>query len=38
VGGDDLEAAADKAVADIDTRYDKEKLVALVNSGGKENG
>lgn len=38
VEGDDLDAMADKAVADLDTRYDKEKLVALVNAGGRENG
>jgi hypothetical protein len=36
--GDDLEAEADKALADIDTRYDRERLVALVKAGGKENG
>jgi hypothetical protein len=36
--GDDLEAEAEKALADIDTRYDRERLVALVKAGGKENG
>ena len=35
--GDDLEAEADKALADIDTKYDRERLVALVKAGGKEN-
>lgn len=34
--GDDLEAEADKALADIDTRYDHRKLVALVRSEGRE--
>jgi len=32
--GDDLEAEADKAVAEIEAEYDKERLVALVKSGG----
>lgn len=36
--GDDLEAEADKAMADIDTAYSRERLVALVNSGGVDNG
>jgi hypothetical protein len=36
--GDDLEAEADKAFAEIDARYDKDRLVALVKAGGKENG
>jgi hypothetical protein len=36
--GDDLEAEADAALADIDTRYDHQKLVALVKSEGRENG
>lgn len=35
--GDDLEAEADKAAADLEARYDKTRLVALVNSHGKEN-
>ncbi len=35
--GDDLEAEADKALADIDTAYTKERLVALVKAGGKDN-
>lgn len=34
---DDLEAEADKAVAAIDAQYDRERLVALAKSGGKEN-
>ena len=34
--GDDLEAEADKALADIDARYHRERLVALVKAGGKE--
>ncbi len=36
--GDDLEAEADKAMADIDATYSKERLVALVNAGGVDNG
>lgn len=36
--GDDLEAEADKALTDIDARYDHEKLVALVKSEGRDNG
>jgi hypothetical protein len=35
---DDLEAEADKAFAEIDATYDKERLVALVKAGGKNNG
>ena len=35
---DDLEAEADKAVAELDARYTRERLVALVKAGGKENG
>lgn len=32
---DDLEAEADRAVSDIESTYDKERLVALVKSGGR---
>lgn len=35
--GDDLEAEAERAAADLDTRYDRESLVALVKSGGHDN-
>lgn len=35
--GDDLEAEADKAAAELEGQYDKARLVALVNSHGKEN-
>lgn len=35
---DDLEAEADRALADFDKRYDREKLVALVKQGGRANG
>jgi hypothetical protein len=35
---DDLEAEADKAAADIEAAYDRERLVALVKNGGKDNG
>lgn len=34
--GDDLEAEADKAAADIDAAYGRERLVALVKAGGKD--
>lgn len=33
---DDMEAEADKAVAEIEETYTKERLVALVKAGGKE--
>jgi hypothetical protein len=36
--GDDLEAEAEKALADIEARYTKERLIALVKAGGKDNG
>jgi len=36
--GDDLEAEAEKALQDIDSRYPKERLVALVKAGGNDNG
>lgn len=32
----ELEAEADRAFARIDTEYDKDRLVRLVNQGGKE--
>jgi hypothetical protein len=35
--GDDLEAEADKALADYEAKYDRERLVALVKAGGKDN-
>jgi Virulence factor len=35
---DDLEAEADKAMAEIEMQYDRERLVALVKSGGKDGG
>ena len=34
--GDDLEAEADKAATALEAEYDKERLVALVKSDGKE--
>ena len=34
--GDDLEAEADKAAAEIDAAYDRERLVALFKAGGKD--
>ena len=33
---DDLDAEADKAAADLEAAYDKERLVALVKAGGRE--
>jgi len=33
---DDLEAEADKVAAELETAYDKERLVALVKGGGRE--
>ena len=35
--GDDLDAEADKALADYEAKYDRERLVALVKAGGREN-
>jgi len=34
--GDDIEAEADKAAKRLEEEYDKDRLVALINSGGKE--
>ncbi|KPF43719.1 virulence factor [Rhizobium sp. G187] len=36
--GDDLDAEADAAVAEIEAAYDKARLVALVHAGGRDNG
>ncbi|MEO0327486.1 MAG: virulence factor [Pseudomonadota bacterium] len=33
---DDIEAEADKAAEALESQYDKDRLVALVKSGGKE--
>ena len=35
---DDLEAEAVKALAAIDSEYDKDRLVALVKAGGRDDG
>jgi hypothetical protein len=35
---DELEAEADRAMAEIEASYTKEKLVELVKAGGKNNG
>ncbi|TIX45312.1 MAG: hypothetical protein E5V36_06495 [Mesorhizobium sp.] len=35
--GDDLEAEAEKALRELDAKYDRERLVALVKAGGNEN-
>jgi hypothetical protein len=34
--GEDLEAEAEKALAELDATYPRERLVALVKAGGKE--
>jgi hypothetical protein len=34
--GDDLEAEAEKALMEFDAAYDRDRLVALVKSGGRE--
>lgn len=36
--GDDLEAEADKAFAEIDEKFDHAKLVALVKAEGRDDG
>ncbi len=36
--GDDLDAEADKAMAEIEQAYTKERLAALVNAGGNDHG
>ncbi len=36
--GDDLEAEAETAAAEIEAAYDKARLVALVHAGGRDNG
>ena len=35
--GDDIEAEVEKAYQELDAKYDRERLVALVKAGGKEN-
>ena len=35
--GDDLESEADKAMADIEAAYDRDRLVTLAKNGGREN-
>lgn len=35
---DDLEAEAEKAAAEIDTAYDRDRLVALAKAGGRDDG
>ena len=35
---DDLEQEADKAAAELEAAYDRQRLVALVKSGGKNDG
>lgn len=34
---DDLETEAEKALQELDTKYDRARLVALVKAGGKDN-
>ena len=36
--GDDLEAEADKAAAEFEAAFDRERLIALVKAGGRDNG
>ena len=35
---DDLETEADQAAAELEGAYDRERLVALVKAGGRDNG
>ena len=35
--GDDLEAEADKAAAEIEAAFDRDRLVALAKNGGRDN-
>jgi hypothetical protein len=35
---DDMEAEADKAVTELEAAYDRDRLVALVKAGGRDNG
>ncbi|MGV8936960.1 MAG: virulence factor [Allorhizobium sp.] len=35
---DDLEAEADKAAAELEAAYDKDRIVALVHAGGRDDG
>lgn len=35
---DDLEAEAERAAADLEASYDRDRLLALVQAGGRENG
>ncbi|WP_157016147.1 virulence factor [Mesorhizobium xinjiangense] len=35
--GDDIEAEADRAVSALDDRYDRQRLIALVKAGGRDN-
>jgi hypothetical protein len=36
--GDDLEAEADKALDALERKFSRERLIALVKAGGKDNG
>jgi hypothetical protein len=35
---DDLEVEADKAASELESSFDRERLIALVKSGGRDNG
>ena len=35
---DDLEVEADRAAAELEETFDRERLIALVKSGGRDNG
>ncbi|MCV0397376.1 MAG: virulence factor [Rhizobiaceae bacterium] len=36
--GDDLEAEAERAAAELDAAFDRDRLVALAKAGGRDNG
>jgi hypothetical protein len=36
--GDDLEAEADRAIAEIDAAWDRERLTAIARAGGRSDG
>jgi hypothetical protein len=36
--GDDLEAEADRAIAEIDAAWDRERLTAVARAGGRSDG
>lgn len=36
--GDDLDAEADKAIAELEAQFPRDRLVALAKAGGRDNG